>query len=85
MSVPQLLPAFMSVSIHKGEFCYCTGLSAYKLKQFIKANAEDLRKLGYSQYDKILMPNVVQYILRKTGLRIDLDRLAECMGSNYVK
>lgn len=80
MSVPQFLPSIMAISIHKGEFCYCTGLSPYKLKQLIKKHEPQLKKLGYGKYDKILMPNVTMYLLKVTGLSIDIDRLTECMG-----
>lgn len=80
MSVPKFLPSILAISIHKGEFCYCTGLTPYKLKQVIKQHEPQLKKLGYSKHDKILMPNVTMYILRVTGLAIDTDRLAECMG-----
>lgn len=80
MSVPKFLPAFMAISIHKGEFCYCTGLSPYKLKKVIKQHEDKLKRLGYSQYDKILMPNVSEYLCRVTGVQIDMNRLAECMG-----
>lgn len=80
MSVPKFLPSILAISIHKGEFCYCTGLSPYKLKQVIKQHEQQLKRLGYSKYDKILMPNVTMYLLQVTGLAIDTDRLAECMG-----
>lgn len=80
MSVPKFLPAIMAISIHKGEFCYCTGLSPYKLKNVIKQHEDKLKRLGYSKHDKILMPNVSEYLCRVTGVQIDMNRLAECMG-----
>lgn len=80
MSVPQFLPVVVSVSLHKGEFCYCAGISPYKLKNLIKRESAALARLGYSKYDKILMPNVVAHLCRVSGLQIDSSRLAECMG-----
>lgn len=71
--------------MHKGEFCYCTGMSRYKLTKFIKEHEPQLRRLGYGKYDKILMPNVTQYILRATGLSVDMERLAQCMGQGYMR
>lgn len=80
MSAPLFLPSFVSTSMHKGEFCYCTGLSPYKLKKLIKQHEKALTKIGYSKYDKVLMPIVVSFLCQKSGLRVDMNRLAECIG-----
>lgn len=80
MSVPQLFPLEIAVSLHKGELCYCVGITRYKLTKFINANLQQLTRLGYSTYDKVLTPRIVEYILRKTGLRIDAEKLAQCIG-----
>lgn len=80
MSVPTFIPWAISVPLHKGEFAYCTGISPYKLKQLIKKHEDKLKRLGYSTYDKVLMPTIVTYLLKVSGLHIDQQRLFECMG-----
>lgn len=84
MSVPVFLPSLVSVALHKGELAYCLGISPYKLKKIIQANEKTLTRLGYSKHDKVLYPNVVSVILGKSGLAIDQEKLAQCVGKNYV-
>lgn len=78
--VPRYLPTLFTMALHKGEFCYCVGISAYKLKNLIKQHERELARMGYSKFDKILMPTVVSYLLHVSGLKIEENRLAECMG-----
>lgn len=80
MPVPQFIPSIISMPLHKGEFAYCVGITPYKLKQLIKKHEDKLAKLGYSKYDKVLMPTVVGYLCKVSGLRIEHNRLCECMG-----
>lgn len=80
MPVPVLFPIEIAVSLHKGELCYCVGITRYKLQQFMKENRVQLERLGYRKHDKVLTPRIVEYILRKTGLRIDAEKLAQCIG-----
>lgn len=67
------LPAFVGIAMTKGQFCFATGCTPYKLKCIIKNNAEKYKKLGLTQYDKLLMPAVVRELCADTGLRIDVD------------
>lgn len=85
MSTPIFLPAIVSVSLHKGELAYCLGISPYKLKKLIQQNEKTLARLGYSKHDKVLYPNVVSVLLGKSGLQIDQEKLAQCVGKNYMK
>lgn len=80
MSVPTLFPIEIAVALHKGEFAYCVGITRYKLTKFIKQNEKNLTRLGYSKYDKVLTPRITEYILSRTGLRIDAEKLAQCIG-----
>lgn len=73
MKQSNFLPDFVGICLSKSQFCYCTGLSPYKLRCFCKKYSKELKKLGYSKYDKLLMPCVVMFIADTTGLRIDLD------------
>lgn len=85
MSVPVFVPAIFSVALHKGELAYCLGISPYKLKKIIQKNEKTLQRLGYSKHDKVLYPNVVSMILCKSGLQIDEERLAQCIGRKFAK
>lgn len=67
------LPQGIGIAITKGQFCFATGCTPYKLKQTIAAKAEKYRRLGLGKYDKLLMPAVVIQLLHDTGLRIDMD------------
>lgn len=79
------LPNICQISMHKGELAYCLNISEYKLKQIIRKNEKFLARLGYSKYDKILMPVCINVILQKSGLRIDEQRLSEVIGSTFVQ
>lgn len=57
----------------KGQFCFATGITPYKLKQVINRNQAKYARLGYNKYDKLLMPSVVRELLNDTKLKIDID------------
>lgn len=67
------LPDFIGISMTKGQFCFATGITPYKLKQLIQAKADKYRRLGLGTYDKLLMPAVVRELCNDAGLRIDID------------
>lgn len=67
------LPDFIGISMTKGQFCFATGITPYKLKQLIQAKADKYRRLGLRTYDKLLMPAVVRELCNDAGLRIDID------------
>lgn len=67
------LPDFVGISMTKGQFCFATGITPYKLKQLIQAKAEKYRRLGLGTYDKLLMPAVVRELCADAGVRIDID------------
>lgn len=67
------LPAFVGISMTKGQFCFATGCTPYKLKQIIRKKAKKYEQLGLGTYDKLLMPAVVRELCADTGLQIDLD------------
>lgn len=57
----------------KSQFCFATGCTPYKLKQVIRQRENKYKRLGYSKFDKLLMPAVVRELCADTGLRIDVD------------
>lgn len=67
------LPDFIGISMTKGQFCFATGCTPYKLKQTIRKKAKKYEQLGLGTYDKLLMPAVVRELCADTGLRIDVD------------
>lgn len=67
------LPDFVGISMTKSQFCFATGCSPYKLRNILNAKPEKWRRLGYSKWDKLLMPAVVRELCAVTGLRIDVD------------
>lgn len=67
------LPNFIGISMTKGQFCFATGCTPYKLKQTIRKKAKKYEQLGLGTYDKLLMPAVVRELCADTGLRIDID------------
>jgi len=79
------LPNICAIAMHKGELAYCLNISPYKLKKLIKANQKALERMGYTTHDKMLYPVVVNYLLQRSGLRIDEDKLAEILGKTFVK
>lgn len=71
------LPDFVAISMTKSQFCFATGCTPYKLKQIIKSKEEKYRRLGLGKYDKLLMPIVVQELLKDTKLRINIDHYSQ--------
>ena len=67
------LPEYVGISMTKAQFCFCTGCTPYKLRAHLNANERKYVKLGYSKWDKLLMPNVIRELLHDLGLRIDID------------
>lgn len=67
------LPAGIAIAMTKQQFAFATGLSPYKLRKFLEDNAEHFAKLGYTKWDKLLMPAVTEEICAMTGLEINLD------------
>lgn len=67
------LPEYVGISMTKAQFCFSTGCTPYKLRAHLKANERKYAKLGYSTWDKLLMPNVIRELLHDLGLRIDVD------------
>lgn len=64
-----------SVSLTKQEFAYVTGITPYRLRCCIKKELTKLQRLGYSQYDKTLMPPAVSYLLQKYGLQLNDEQM----------
>lgn len=79
------LPNLCAIALHKNELAYCLNISEYKLKQLIKKHEPALARMGYAKYDKMLMPVVVSYLLQKSGLRIDEEKMGEILGKTTVK
>lgn len=71
--VRNFLPDFIGISMTKSQFCFATGCTPYKLKQVIRQRENKYKRLGYSKFDKLLMPAVVRELCADTGLRIDVD------------
>lgn len=67
------LPPFVAISMTKAQFCYSTGITPYKLRTILNNNYSKFKKLGYNRWDKLLMPGVVEELLRMTGARINVD------------
>lgn len=67
------LPDFVGISMTKSQFCFATGCSPYKLRNILNGTPEKWRRLGYSKWDKLLMPAVVRELCAVTGLRVDVD------------
>lgn len=78
--IPNYLPLQVGIALHKGEFCFCTGLTPYQLRKLCKEHARQLARCGYHPNDKVLMPQVVMYLLEVTGLQIDMNLYAQCTG-----
>lgn len=79
------LPNLCAVALHKNELAYCLNISEYKLKQLIKKHEPALMRMGYGKYDKMIMPVVVSYLLQKSGLRIDEEKLGEILGKTTIR
>ena len=67
------LPSGIAIAMTKSQFCFCTGLTPYKLRQLLTSTPEKWERLGYSKYDKLLMPAVTRELLSVTKLRVDMD------------
>lgn len=67
------LPDYVGIAMTKGQFCFATGCTPYKLKQTIRAKEHKYKSLGLRTYDKLLMPSVVRELCADTGLKIDID------------
>ena len=70
----------IGIALHKGEFCFCTGVTPYHLRKLCKQHAAQLARRGYNTNDKVLMPQAVMYLLDVTGLQIDMNLYAQCTG-----
>lgn len=67
------LPDFVGIAMTKSQFCFATGMSPYRLKRHLHANAARYERIGLHKYDKLLMPAHVRELCADTGLRIDID------------
>lgn len=67
------LPSFVAIAMTKSQFCFATGCSPYKLRCTLRKTPEKWKRLGYSKYDKLLMPAVTRELLAVTGLKVDMD------------
>ena len=67
-----LSPLF-GIAMTKSQFSFCTGCSPYRLRKLLTEKSAKYNRLGYTKYDKLLMPAVVRELLADTGLQIDLD------------
>ena len=79
------LPPQVGIALHKGEFCFCTGLTPYQLRKLCKENQAQLAKRGYHPSDKVLMPQTVLYLLDVTGLQIDMNLYWQITGASKVQ
>lgn len=71
--IRNFLPAYIGIAMTKGQFCFATGCTPYRLKQTIKAKQTKYDRLGLRKNDKMLMPAVVRELCADTGLRVDVD------------
>jgi len=67
------LPEYVGIAMTKSQFCFATGLTPYKLRTLLLSKADKYHRLGYNNWDKMLMPAVIRELLADTGLRIDVD------------
>lgn len=67
------LPQGIAIAMTKSQFCFCTGLTPYKLREILNDTPTKWERLGYHKHDKLLMPAIVQELLAATGLRINMD------------
>lgn len=72
------LPPFVGISMTKSQFCFATGCTPYRLRRLLNTDKRDkYRRLGYNQWDKLLMPAVIRELCADTGLNIDADYYAQ--------
>ena len=67
------LPDFVAISMTKSQFCFSTGCTPYQLRKLLTEKSAKYERLGYSKWNKLLMPSIVRELLADTGLRIDVD------------
>lgn len=67
------LPDFVAISMTKSQFCFSTGCTPYQLRKLLTEKSAKYERLGYSKWNKLLMPSIVRELLADTGLRIDID------------
>lgn len=79
-----ILPPFVAIALTKSQFCFCTGISPYKLRQTLLNHYEKYRRLGYNRFDKLLMPAVVHELLAETGLRINMDYYQQYIDASHA-
>lgn len=79
------LPTFVGIAMTKSQFCFCTGCTPYKLRQILLANPEKWKRMGYSKWDKLLMPNIVRELVLITGLPIDIDYYSQYVAGQRGK
>lgn len=72
------LPPFVGISMTKSQFCFASGCTPYRLRRLLNVDkADKYRRLGYNQWDKLLMPAVIRELCVDTGLKIDADYYAQ--------
>lgn len=79
------LPPQVGIALHKQEFCYCSGITPYRLRKLCKEHAPQLARRGYKPNDKVLMPQAVLYLLDVTGLQIDMNLYYQITGASRVQ
>ena len=68
-------------ALHKYEFCLCTGVNEITLRKMIAESEDQLKKVGYNKWQKLLMPLQVKFLINKYGLTIDYDMFTQiCAG-----
>ena len=67
------LPEYVGIAMTKSQFCFATGCTPYKLRCIMRQYEAYFAKLGYTKWDKLLMPAIVRELLAITKLRIDVD------------
>lgn len=83
--IPNYLPPMIGIALHKGEFCFCTGLTPYQLRKLCQQHAAQLARRGYHTHDKVIMPQAVLYLLDVTGLQIDMNLYYQITGASRVQ
>lgn len=79
------LPEYVGISMTKSQLCFAAGISPYKLRQHLNENLDKYKRMGYSPWDKLLMPNVIREICRAKGLRIDVDYYTQYVAGQRGK
>lgn len=79
------LPPYVGISMTKSQLCFAAGITPYKLRQHLKENESKYRKMGYSPWDKLLMPAVISAVCQALGLRIDVDYYTQYVAGQRGK